>query len=147
MNYQRKGILEIKLLNKNSASLTYRSQGINIGSRIQGLEGDEAVVTEVTDQDFEEEVIKSTLPVLVDLWAPWCGPCRIVAPVVDKLAERYEGKFKFCRLNVDENPQTAAKYRVMSIPTLIFFKGGEAVDTVIGAVPERVLQPKIDGLL
>ncbi len=105
------------------------------------------MVTDVTDQDFEEEVIKSVLPVLVDLWAPWCGPCPIIAPVVDKLAEKYEGKFKFCRLNVDENPQTASKYKVMSIPTLIFFKGGEAVDTVVGAVPERVLQPKIDGLL
>ena len=105
------------------------------------------MVSEVTDQDFEEEVIKSALPVLVDLWAPWCGPCRMVAPVVEKLAERYEGKFKFYRLNVDENPQTTAKYKVMSIPTLIFFKAGEAVDTVIGAVPERVLQPKIDDLL
>ena len=105
------------------------------------------MVTDVTDQDFEEEVIKSVLPVLVDLWAPWCGPCRMVAPVVDKLAERYEGKFKFYRLNVDDNPQTALKYKVMSIPTLIFFKGGEAVDTVIGAVPERTLQPKIDDLL
>ncbi len=105
------------------------------------------MVTDVTDQDFEEEVIKSTLPVLVDLWASWCGPCRMMAPVVDKLAESYEGRFKFYRLNVDENPQTASKYKVMSIPTLIFFKGGEAVDTVIGAVPERVLQPKIDGLL
>ena len=105
------------------------------------------MVTDVTDQDFEDEVIKSDLPVLVDLWAPWCGPCRMVAPVVDKLAENYDGKFKFCRLNVDENPQTASKYRIMSIPTLMFFKGGEAVDTVIGAVPERVLQPKIDGLL
>ena len=147
MNYQGKGILEIKLLNKNPTSLTYRSQGITISPRIQSLEGDEVMVTEVTDQDFEEEVIKSTLPVLVDLWAPWCGPCRIVAPVVDKLAGKYEGKFKFCRLNVDENPQTASKYRVMSIPTLMFFKNGEAVDTVIGAVPERVLQPKIDELL
>ncbi len=105
------------------------------------------MVTEVTDQDFEEEVIKSVLPVLVDLWAPWCGPCRIVAPVVDKLAERYEGKFKFCRLNIDDNPQTAAKYKIMSIPTLIFFKDGKAADTVVGAVPERVLQPKIDELL
>jgi len=105
------------------------------------------MVTDITDQDFEEQVIKSTLPVLVDLWAPWCGPCRMVAPVVDKLAEKYEGRFKFCRMNVDDNPLTAAKYKVMAIPTLIFFKGGEAVDTVVGAVPERVLAPKVDELL
>ena len=105
------------------------------------------MVINASDQNFENEVIKSTIPVLVDLWAPWCGPCRMVEPVVDKLAEKYDGKMKFCRLNVDENPQTAAKYRVMSIPTLMFFKDGQAVDTVIGAVPERVLQPKIDALL
>jgi len=147
MNYQGKGIQEIKLLSKNQTSLTYRRQGVTIGLRIQSLGGGEVMVTDVTDQDFEEEVIKSTLPVLVDLWAPWCGPCRIVSPVVDKLAGRYDGRFKFCRLNVDENPRTAAQYRIMAIPTLMFFKGGEAVDTVVGAVPERVLQPKIDGLL
>jgi len=105
------------------------------------------MVKDVTDQNFEEEVIKSTLPALVDLWAPWCGPCRMVAPVIDKLAEKYDGRFKFCRLNVDENPKTAASCRIMSIPTLIFFKDGKAVDTVIGAVPEQVLQPKIDSLL
>ena len=105
------------------------------------------MVIDVSNQNFEEEVIKSNLPVLVDLWAPWCGPCRMVSPVVDKLAERYNSKVKFCRLNVDENPQIAAKYKVMAIPTLILFKGGEAVDTVIGAVPERALQPKIDALL
>ena len=105
------------------------------------------MVTDVSDQSFENEVIKSSLPVLLDLWAPWCGPCRMVAPVIDGLAEKYNGKVKFCRLNVDENPQTAAKYRVMSIPTLMFFKNGEAVDTVIGAVPERTLQPKINALL
>lgn len=105
------------------------------------------MVTDVSDQSFENEVIKSSLPILLDLWAPWCGPCRMVAPVIDGLAEKYNGKVKFCRLNVDENPQTAAKYRVMSIPTLMFFKNGEAVDTVIGAVPERTLQPKIDALL
>ena len=105
------------------------------------------MVIDVADQNFEGEVINSTLPVLVDLWAPWCGPCRMVAPVIDKLAEKYTDRFKFCRLNVDENPRTAAKYRIMSIPTLMFFKGGGVVDTVIGAVPERVLQPKIDELL
>ncbi len=105
------------------------------------------MVKDITDADFKKEVIESTMPVLVDLWAPWCGPCRMVAPVVEKLAEKYDGKFKFCRLNVDENPKTAAEYRVMSIPTLMFFKGGQAVDTVIGAVPERALEPKINELI
>lgn len=105
------------------------------------------MVIEVTEQNFEDEVIKSALPVLVDLWAPWCRPCLIIAPVVDKLAEKYNGRFKFCRLNVDENPQIAARYQVMSIPTLMFFKGGQVADTVIGAVPEQVLQPKIEELL
>jgi len=105
------------------------------------------MVTDVTDQNFEEKVIKSPLPVLVDLWAPWCGPCRMVAPVVEKLSEKYKGKVNFCRLNIDENPQTASKYKIMAIPTLMFFKNGEAIDTVVGAVPERALQPKIDEIL
>ena len=105
------------------------------------------MVTDVSDQTFESEVIKSSLPVLLDLWAPWCGPCRMVAPVIESLEGKYNGKVKFCRLNVDENPQTAARYRIMSIPTLMFFKDGQVADTVIGAVPERVLQPKIDALL
>jgi len=105
------------------------------------------MVIDVTDQNFEEAVIKSDLPVLVDLWAPWCRPCLMVAPVVEKLAEKYNGRFKFYRLNVDENQQTAAKYNVMSIPTLLFFKSGAIVDTVIGAVPEQTLQPKIEELL
>jgi thioredoxin 1 len=105
------------------------------------------MVIDVSDQNFENEVIKSELPVLLDLWAPWCGPCHMVAPVIDGLAGKYNGRVKFCRLNVDENPQTAAKYRIMSIPTLMFFKDGQVADTVIGAVPERILQPKIDALL
>jgi len=105
------------------------------------------MVIDVSDQTFESEVIKSNLPVLLDLWAPWCGPCRMVAPVIESLETKYDGKVKFCRLNVDENPQTAAKYRIMSIPTLMFFKNGEVANTVIGAVPERVLEPKLDALI
>jgi len=105
------------------------------------------MVIDVTDQNFEDEVLKSTLPVLIDIWAPWCGPCRMVSPVVEKLAEKYDQRFKFCRLNVDQNPQTATNYQIMSIPTLIFFKDGQIVDRVVGAVPERVLEPKIEALL
>ena len=103
--------------------------------------------TAITDQSFDQVVIKSNLPVLVDFWAGWCGPCRMVAPVVDKLSEKYAGKFKFCKLNVDENQKTAQQYHVMSIPTLMFFNKGKAEETVVGAVPESVLQQKIDRLL
>jgi thioredoxin 1 len=105
------------------------------------------VVVDISDQNFETEVIKSNLPVVIDLWAPWCGPCRMVGPVVEKLAEQYDGKVKFCKLNVDENQQTAVKYSVMSIPTLLFFKNGSVADTVVGAVPEQVLKPRIDALI
>lgn len=105
------------------------------------------MVIDVTDQNFDDEVLKSTLPVLIDIWAPWCGPCRMIAPVVEKLAEKYDQRFKFCRLNIDQNPQSATNYQIMSIPTLIFFKDGQMVDQVVGAVPERVLEPKIEALL
>jgi thioredoxin 1 len=104
------------------------------------------MVIDINDKTFEEEVIKSNIPVMLDLWAPWCGPCRMVAPVVEKLSGDYQGKIKFCKLNVDQSPETAAKYHVMSIPTLLFFKEGKVIDTVIGAVPERTLKPKLDNL-
>jgi thioredoxin 1 len=105
------------------------------------------MVIEITDQNFEEEVLKSSLPVLIDLWAPWCGPCRMVSPLIERLSQRYSGKFKFCKLNIDVAPKIARKYHIMSIPTLMFFKDGEVADTVVGAVPERVLQTKLDSLL
>lgn len=105
------------------------------------------MVIEVTDQNFEQEVLKSDIPVVVDLWAPWCGPCRMIAPVIEKLSEEYEGKIKFCKLNVDKNQQTAIKYQVLSIPLLLFFKGGEKVDESLGAVPESMIRPKVEALL
>jgi len=105
------------------------------------------MVSEVTDQNFEEEVLKSDIPVVVDFWAPWCGPCRMIAPIAEKLAEQFDGKVKFCKLNVDQNNQTAAKYQVMSIPLLVFFKGGEKVDESLGAVPENMIRPKVENLL
>ena len=105
------------------------------------------MVNEVNDQSFETEVIKCDIPVVVDFWAPWCGPCRMIAPVTDKLSKEYADRVKFCKLNVDENPEMAQKYRVMSIPLLLFFKDGQQVDSVLGAVPESMLQPKIKALL
>ena len=105
------------------------------------------MVAELTDLNFEEQVTNSKLPVIVDFYAPWCGPCRMTAPVIDKLSKDYDGKLLFYKLNVDENPQTATKYRIMSIPTLLFFKDGDKVDQVVGAVPEGQLRPKIDALI
>ncbi len=97
-----------------------------------------------TDANFDEEVINSKLPVLVDFYADWCGPCKMIAPVVAKLAEEYEGKFKIGKLDVDSNGTTAGRYRVMSIPTLLIFKNGEVVDKIVGAVPKASLEAKIN---
>jgi len=105
------------------------------------------MVTDETDLTFENAVLKSELPVLVDFWAPWCPPCRMVGPIVERLSEKNKDKMKFCRINVDENPQVASRFRIMSIPTLMFFNKGKVVDTVIGAVPETMLQQKINSVL
>jgi len=94
---------------------------------------------EVTDASFDAEVIKSDKPVLVDFWAPWCGPCRMVAPIVDELSDEYDGKVKFVKLNTDDNVKTAAQYQIRSIPTLLVFKGGEPVGHALqaGAMADR----------
>ena len=105
------------------------------------------MVKKVTDKNFEKEILTSDLPVLVDFWAPWCGPCAKIAPVVEKLSKSYKGKFKFCKVNVEEAEITASKYGIMSIPTLMFFKNRKVVDKIIGAAAESAIKPIIDGCL
>ena len=101
----------------------------------------------VTSATWDQEVLKANGLVLVDFWAVWCGPCRMVAPIVDELSKEYEGKLKVLKLNTDENPDVAGKYRIMGIPTLMFFKNGQTVDQVVGAVPKVQLKTKVDTLL
>ena len=100
--------------------------------------------TVVNDSNFEKEVLNADQPVLVDFWAEWCGPCRMVASVIEEIARKYEGKLKVCKLNVDEGAQTSSSYGVMNIPTLMIFKNGEVVDKVIGAVPADDIMARID---
>ncbi len=100
-----------------------------------------------TDANFEAEAVNSDLPVLVDLWAVWCGPCKMIGPIVEELAEEYDGKMKVGKLDVDNNQQTAVKYGVRSIPTVLILKGGEVKDTIIGAVPKSVFVSKIEAVL
>jgi thioredoxin 1 len=100
-------------------------------------------VVQVSDSSFESEVLKSSVPVLVDFWAGWCGPCKAIAPAIDELANHYAGQVKVAKVNVDENPATPGKYGVRGIPTLILFKDGQIVDQVVGAVPKN----QLDGLI
>jgi thioredoxin 1 len=101
---------------------------------------------EVTDKTFDETIRNNQL-VVVDCWAPWCGPCQMVAPIIEELAKQYAGKVLFGKLNVDENPLMAMRYGIMGIPTLLFFKNGELVDRIIGAIPKQMLEQKIKSFL
>jgi thioredoxin 1 len=104
-------------------------------------------VREVTDRTFAQEVLHSTSPVLVDVWADWCGPCKVIAPIVEELAREYEGQLTVMKLDVDENPQTALAYRVQSIPTLLVFKDGKLAERIVGAVPKRVIVDKLQSVV
>lgn len=101
-------------------------------------------VQQVTDESFESDVLKSDLPVLIDFWAPWCGPCKAIAPVVEEVAKQYAGRLKVVKMNVDDNPQTPSRYGVRGIPNLIVFKDGQVRDQIIGAVPKAQLVKAID---
>ena len=101
-------------------------------------------VKQISDSEFDSSVLKSDKPVFVDFWAPWCGPCRVVGPIIEELAPSYDGKVVVTKMNVDDNPAVAQKYGVTSIPTLMMFKGGEVVDRAIGALPKSELQKFID---
>jgi thioredoxin 1 len=102
---------------------------------------------EIEEAKFDEAVLKATTPVLVDFWAPWCGPCKMVAPVVDELATEYDGKVSFVKVNVDDNPKVASQYGVMSIPTLILFKEGQPVTNIVGFRPKEELKKGLDAAL
>jgi thioredoxin 1 len=104
-------------------------------------------IVEASTASFKNEVLDSPTPVLVDFWAPWCGPCRMVAPLVEEIAKEYDGKLKVFKVNTDENMDIAIKYNILSIPTLGFFKSGEMVDRIIGAVPKKVIIEKISKAL
>ena len=101
----------------------------------------------VTDTSFDNEVLQSSTPVVVDFWAEWCGPCKLIAPVLDELAGEYDGKVKIAKLNVDENPEIAGKFGVRSIPTLLFFREGQIVDQVIGAASKTDLKKRLDAAI
>src|SRR5258705_9472342 len=104
-------------------------------------------ILQVTDSTFENEVLKSSIPVLVDFWAEWCGPCRMVAPVVEEVAKQYEGKVKVAKVDVDQNQRVATQFQIRSIPSLYVFKGGKVVEQIVGAVPKHQLISVLDGVL
>jgi thioredoxin 1 len=106
-----------------------------------------ADIQQVSDSSFDGDVLKAEVPVLIDFWAPWCGPCRAIAPIVEELASEYDGRLKIVKMNVDDNPQTPAQYGVRGIPNLILFKAGEVKQQIVGAVPKAHLVKAIDDVV
>ncbi len=101
----------------------------------------------ISDATFEEEVLKADVPVIIDFWAIWCGPCKMIAPIMEDIAEEYDGKVKVCKLDVDKNPNVAVKYGIRSIPTVLYFKNGEVADRIIGAYPKSHFVERLEKLL
>ena len=106
-----------------------------------------AAIVETNEASFQADVIDTDTPVLVDFWAPWCGPCKMVAPVVEEIASDYDGRLKVAKVNVDDNPQLATKYGIRGIPTLLIFKGGDVAEQIVGFLPKQALSAKVDGVL
>jgi len=104
-------------------------------------------VSDISDGSFDAEVLKSSIPCVVDFWAPWCGPCKSIAPILEDLAGEFSGKIRFCKMNVDDNPQTPTQYNVKGIPNLVFFKGGKVIEQIVGAVPKEQLVAALNKLL
>ena len=102
---------------------------------------------QLTDSSFDTEVLKADKPVLVDFWAPWCGPCRMLSPLVDELAKEYDGKIKVAKMNTDDNAQAATQFKISAIPTLMFFKGGKVMDQMVGVHPKTEIKKRLDALL
>jgi len=111
------------------------------------MESNQSLEVELNGNNFQQEVLESSIPVLIDLWAPWCMPCRMISPIVEELGNDNQGKLKVCKLNTDENQNIAALYGIQGVPTLLFFKDGQEVDRIVGVTPKPIIQQKLDAIL